>query len=209
MTQQDRVRETLRRYDVGELMTLVNSINSYDGGLESQTWQCLDTSELCGWLTGWSRDVDESRLSALLYSARSGEFSERHGYWRIDEYGYPVSTDYPSYDIDEIAEYITENRDDLHDWYLSSDMEAELEAALEEDEDDRENTTESDTDADTDVMTSDEVRDVLADWLDEQARPAAREALDELAQRCISTRAPMDPADVIGWAESPAANIPA
>ena len=209
MSQQERVRETLRGYDWGDLMSLVNGINSYDGGLESQTWQDLDMSELCGWLTGWSRSVDESRLSALLYSARTGEFSERHDYWRIDEYGYPVSTDYPSYDIDEIAEYIVENSDDLSGWYLPSCMEDDLKAALEEDEDDRENTTESDTDEDTDVMTSDEVRDVLADWLDEQARPAEREALDELAQRCIATRAPMDPADVIGWAESPAANIPA
>ena len=209
MSQQERVQETLRGYDAGELMTLVNGINSYDGGLESQTWWCLDTSELCDWLTGWSRSVDESRLSALLYSVRTGDFDERDSYWRIDEYGYPVSANCPSYDIDEIAEYIVENSDGLREWCLSSYMEDDLEAALEEDEDDRENTTESDTDADTDVMTSDEVRDVLADWLDEQARPAEREALDELAQRCISTRAPMDPADVIGWAESPAANIPA
>ena len=208
MSQQERVRETLRGYDTADLMSLVSCINSYDGGLDDQTWLPADEFNIADWLTDYGRSIDSGRLSALLYSARTGEFSERHDYWRVDEYGYPVSTDYPSYDIDEIAEYIVENSDDLREWCLSSYMEDDLEAALEEDEDDRENTTESDTDADTDVMTSDEVRDVLADWLDEQARPAEREALDELAQRCVSTRAPMDPADVIGWAESPAANIP-
>ncbi|MGM9670674.1 MAG: hypothetical protein ACI3XD_03770 [Oscillospiraceae bacterium] len=199
MTQQDRVRETLRRYDVDELMTLVNSINSYDGGLESQTWRDLDMSELCGWLTEWSRDVDEFRLKSLIYSARTGEFSERHDYWRIDEYGYPVSTDYPSYDIDEIAEYIAENSDDLHDWCLSRDMEAELEAALEGDEDDRENTTESDSDEDSDGMTLDEIAGVLADWYDDRQLPAPTDdALDALAQFCALTR-PADPVDVVEW----------
>ena len=209
MSQQERVRETLRGYDTAELMTLVNGINSYDGELDNQTWYPAYEFDIADWLTGYGRSIDSGRLSALLYSVRTGDFDERDSYWRIDEYGYPVSANCPSYDIDEIAEYIVENSDDLREWCLSSYMEDDLEAALEEDEDDRENTTESDTDEDTDVMTSDEVRDVLADWLYEQARPAAREALDELAQRCISTRAPMDPADVIGWAESPAANIPA
>ena len=200
MTQQDRVRETLRRYDGDKLATLANSINSYDGGLESQMWQCLDVSELCGWLTGWSRDVDESRLESLIYSARSGEFNERHDYWRIDEYGYPVSTDYPSYNIDEIAEYIAENSDDLHDWYLSSDMEAELEAALEGAEDDRENTTESDSDEDSDGLTLDEIAGVLADWYDDRQLPAPTDdSLDALARLCISACTPMDPVDIIEW----------
>lgn len=198
MTQQDRVRDTLRMYSEYELMTLVERIDAYDGGLDNRRWLLADDYNIADWLTDWGVRADRDRLSRLIYSARSGEFNERHDYWRIDEYGNPVSTDYPSYGIDEIAEYIAENSEDLHDWCLPRDMEAELEAALEENE----------GDADTDAMTLDEVRDVLADWLDEQARPGAREALDELAQLCISARAPMDPADVIGWVESPAANIP-
>lgn len=203
MTQQDRVRDTLRRYDVGELMTLVNSINSYDGGLDNQRWLPADDYNIADWLADWSGQAGGDRLSRLIYSARSGEFNECHDYWRIDEYDYPVSTDYPSYDtddIDEIAKYIAENSDDLHDWCLSRDMEAELEAALEGDEDDRENTTEPDSDEDSDGMTLDEIAGVLADWYDDRQLPAPTDdSLDALARLCISACTPMDPVDVIEW----------
>lgn len=200
MTQQDRVRDTLRMYSGYELMTLVERIDAYDGGLDNQRWLPADEFDIADWVTDFGGSVDRTRLSFLIYSARTGEFSERHDYWRIDEYGYPVSTDYPSYDIDEIAEYIAENSDDLHNWCLSRDMEAALEAALEGDEDDRENTTESDSDEDSDGLTLDEIAGVLADWYDDRQLPAPTDdALDALARLCISACTPMDPVDVIEW----------
>lgn len=202
MTQQGRVRDTLRMYSEYKLMTLVERIDAYDGGLDDQTWFTADEFNIADWLTDCGNTIDRARLSRLIYSARSGEFNDRHVYWRIDEYGYPVSTDYPSYDIDdidEIAEYIAENSEDLHDWCLPSDMEAALEAALEGDEDDRENTTESDSDEDSDGLTLDEIAGVLADWYDDRQLPAPTDdALDALAQFCARFR-PADPVDVIEW----------
>lgn len=201
MTQRERVIAALNGFDTDDLRMLVNGINCYSGCLENQTWLHRDDRDegLASWLTGWGDSVISDRLDALIYSARSGDFHEDHEYWSIDDYNYPVSADFPSYDLDEIADHILGNPEDLRDWCLRPDMERVLEDAL--NADDEENTTDFDGDEDSDNMSLNEVRDVLADWFDEQQRPTTDAMLDVRAQCCLAAVRPVDPADVIAYIE--------
>ena len=160
--------------------------------------------ELTDWLTNWGEGLDTDRLDRLLRQTRYDDFDERDPYFRFDWTGDPVSSDgsFSSSDIDDIAEYIDDNADDLYRWGLNDDLADSIRAALddaEDDEDDEDDPTVDDTDRD--ALTPDEINAVLADWLLEGLyRPHTPDELTVLALRCAQEAHPADPCDVRAWA---------
>jgi hypothetical protein len=199
MTQRERIYRALSERDNDDLLELVDSINSYSGGLTEL--ELLPMDELTDWLTNWGERLDSSRLDSLLYQTRCGDFDERDPYFRFDAYNDPVSSDgdYSWSDIDDIAEYIDDNADELDCWGLNDDLADSIRAALDdpEDEDDAD-----DEDEDIELLPREDIAAVLADWYTdtERARPANDE-LRRIAARCEAQERPLDPADVRGWAD--------
>lgn len=173
MTQRERIYRALSERDQYDLRELVSSINSYSGGLTELEFWPMD--ELTDWLTSGGEDLDSSRLDDLLRQTRNGEFDERASYFRFDSWGDPVSSDgdYSASDIDDIAEYIDDNADDLPYWGLSDGL--------------------------ADTLTPDEIGTVLVDWAADCERPLPY-AYDVLALRCAQEAHPADPCDVRAWA---------
>ena len=137
MTQRERIARALSERDNDDLLELVGSINSYSGGLTEL--KLLPMDELADWLTNWGEGLDSSRLDDLLRQTRNGEFDDRDPYFRFDSWDDPVSSDGDySDDIDDIAEYIDDNADELDCWGLNDDLADSIRAALDdpEDEDD-------------------------------------------------------------------------
>lgn len=202
MTQRERIYRALSERDEYDLRELVSSINSYSGELTELEFLPMD--ELTDWLTNWGEGLDTDRLDRLLRQTRYDDFDERDPYFRFDWTGDPVSSDggFSSSDIDDIAEYIDDNADDLDRWGLNDDLADSIRAALddaEDDEDDEDNPTVDDTDRDT--LTPDEINAVLADWLLEGLyRPHTTDELTVLALRCAQEAHPADPCDVRAWA---------
>lgn len=202
MTQRERITRALSERDNDDLHELVGCINSYSSGLTELEFLPMD--ELTDWLTNWGERLDSSRLDDLLRQTRNGDFDDRDLYFRFDSWDDPVSSDgdYSADDIDDIAEYIDDNADDLDRWGLNDDLADSIRAALddaEDDEDDEDDPTVDDTDRDT--LTPDEINDVLADWLLEGLyRPHTTDELTVLALRCAQEAHPADPCDVRAWA---------
>lgn len=198
MTQRERIYRALAERDNDDLHELVGSINSYSGGLTELEFLPMD--ELADWLTNWGEGLDSSRLDDLLRQTRNGEFDDRDPYFRLDSWDDPVSSngDY-SDDIDDIAEYIDDNANELDRWDLNDDLADSLRAALDdpEDEDDDE-----DEDEDIELLPREDIAAVLADWYadTERALPADDE-LRRIAARCEAQERPLDPADVRDWAD--------
>ena len=193
MTQRERIYRALSECDEYDLRELVSSINSYSGELTELEFLPMD--ELTDWLTNWGEGLDTDRLDRLLRQTRYDDFDERDPYFRFDWTGDPVSSDgsFSSSDIDDIAEYIDDNADDLDRWGLNDDL------ADEDDEDDEDDPTVDDTDRDT--LTLDEINAMLADWLLEGLyRPHTTDELTVLALRCAQEAHPADPCDVRAWA---------
>lgn len=199
MTQRERIARALSGRDNDDLHELVGCINSYSGGLTELEFLPMD--ELTGWLTNWGERLDSSRLDDLLRQTRNGEFDDRDPYFRFDSWDDPVSSDgdYSADDIDEIAEYIADNADELDCWGLSDDLADRIRAALDdpEDEDDAD-----DEDEDIELLPREDIAAVLADWYadTERAQPADDE-LRRNAARCEAQERPLDPADVREWAD--------
>lgn len=202
MTQRERIYRALSECDEYDLRELVSRINSYSGELTELEFLPMD--ELTDWLTNWGEGLDTDRLDRLLRQTRYDDFDERDPYFRFDWTGDPVSSDgsFSSSDIDDIAEYIDDNADDLYRWGLNDDLADSIRAALddaEDDEDDEDDPTVDDTDRDT--LTPDEINAVLADWLLEGLyRPHTTDELTVLALRCTQEAHPADPCDVRAWA---------
>lgn len=199
MTQRERIYRALSERDEYDLRELVGRINSYSGGLTELEF--LDMDELADWLTNWGEGLDSSRLDDLLRQTRNGEFDDRDPYFRFDSWDDPVSSDgsFSSSDIDDIAEYIDDNADDLDRWGLSDDLADSIRDALDDPEDDED--AEDDDDTDRDALTPDEINAVLADWLLEGLyRPHTTDELTVLALRCAQEAHPADPCDVRAWA---------
>lgn len=199
MTQRERIYRALSERDNDDLHELVACINSYSGGLAEL--ELLPMDELTYWLTNWSERLDSSRLDSLLYQTRCGDFDERDPYFRFDAYGDPVSSDgdYSWSDIDDIAEYIDDNADELDRWGLNDDLADSIRAALYDAEDDEDDPEDDDTDRD--ALTPDEIGTVLADWfLEGLWRPHTTDELTVLALRCAQEAHPADPCDVRAWA---------
>lgn len=199
MTQRERIYRALSERDEYDLRELVSSINSYSGGLTELEF--LDMNELTDWLTNWGEGLDSSRLDDLLRQTRNDEFDERDPYFRFDSWDDPVSSDgsFSSSDIDDIAEYIDDNAEDLPYWGLSDGLADAIRDALDDAEDDEDDPTVDDTDRDT--LTPDEINAVLADWLLEGLyRPHTTGELTVLALRCTQEAHPADPCDVRAWA---------
>lgn len=202
MTQRERIYRALSECDEYDLRELVSSINSYSGELTELEFLPMD--ELTDWLTNWGEGLDTDRLDRLLRQTRYDDFDERDPYFRFDWTGDPVSSDgsFSSSDIDDIAEYIDDNADDLYRWGLNDDLADSIRAALddaEDDEDDEDDPTVDDTDRDT--LTPDEINAVLTDWLLEGLyRPHTTDELTVLALRCAQEAHPADPCDVRAWA---------
>lgn len=197
MTQRERIYRALSERDQYDLRELVSSINSYSGGLTELEFWPMD--ELTDWLTSGGEDLDSSRLDDLLRQTRNGEFDERASYFRFDSWGDPVSSDgdYSASDIDDIAEYIDDNADDLPYWGLSDGLADSIRDVLDDPEDDEDDPTVDDTDRDT--LTPDEIGTVLVDWAADCERPLPY-AYDVLALRCAQEAHPADPCDVRAWA---------
>lgn len=198
MTQRERIYRALSERDNDDLLELVGSINSYSGGLTELEFLPMD--ELTDWLTNWGERLDSSRLDDLLRQTRNGEFDDRDPYFRFDWTGDPVSSDgsFSSSDIDDIAEYIDDNADDLYRWGLSDGLADAIRDALDDPEDDEDD---EDDDTDRDALTPDEINAVLADWLLEGLyRPHTTDELTVLALRCAQEAHPADPCDVRAWA---------
>lgn len=108
MSRQERIENVLsEEYGTSELVSLVDSINGYNGDLEDQVWQTMDIWEI-------SQYLDESiDLEHLLIAAADGDFDPRHDYYRWDSYGDIVSTDYPDFNLEEIAEWLDDHYDNL------------------------------------------------------------------------------------------------
>ena len=198
MTQRERIYRALSERDEYDLRELVSSINSYSGGLTELEF--LDMDELTDWLTNWGEGLDSSRLNDLLRQTRNGEFDDRDPYFRLDSWDDPVSSDGDySDDIDDIAEYIDDNADELDCWGLNDDLADSIRAALDdpEDEDDAD-----DEDEDIELLPRENIAAVLADWYadTERALPADDE-LRRIAARCEAQERPLDPADVRDWAD--------
>lgn len=197
MTQRERIYRALSERDEYDLRELVSSINSYSGGLTELEF--LDMDELANWLTNWGAGLDTDRLDRLLSQTRYGDFDERDPYFRFDAYDDPVSSNgsYSSSDIDDIAEYIDDNADDLPYWGLSDGLADVIRDALDDPEDDEDDPTVDDTDRD--ALTPDEIGAVLVDWATDCAQPLPQ-AYDILALRCAQEAHPADPCDVRAWA---------
>lgn len=199
MTQRERIYRALSERDEYDLRELVGRINSYSGGLTELEFLPMD--ELTDWLTNWGEGLDTDRLDSLLYQTRYGYFDERDPYFRFDAYDDPVSSDgsFSSSDIDDIAEYIDDNAEDLPYWGLSDGLADSIRDALDDPEDDEDDPTVDDTDRD--ALTPDEINAVLADWLLEGLyRPHTTDELTVLALRCAQEAHPADPCDVRAWA---------
>lgn len=199
MTQRERIARALSERDNYDLHELVASINSYSGGLTELEFLPMD--ELADWLTNWGGGLDSSRLDDLLRQTRNGEFDDRDPYFRLDSWDDPVSSDgdYSGSDIDDIAEYIDDNADELDCWGLNDDLADSIRAALDdpEDEDDAD-----DEDEDIELLPREDIAAVLADWYadTERALPTDDELLRN-AVRCEAQERPLDPADVRDWAD--------
>jgi len=199
MTQRERIARALSERDNDDLLELVSSINSYSGGLTELEFLPMD--ELTDWLTNWGERLDSSRLDDLLRQTRNGEFDDRDPYFRFDSWDDPVSSDgdYSADDIDNIAEYIDDNADELDYWGLRDNLANSLRAALDdpEDEDDAD-----DEDEDIELLPREDIAAVLADWYagTERALPTDDE-LRRDAARCEAQERPLDPADVREWAD--------
>lgn len=198
MTQRERIYRALAERDNDDLHELVDSINSYSGGLTELEFLPMD--ELADWLTNWGERLDSSRLDDLLRQTRNGEFDDRDPYFRLDSWDDPVSSngDY-SDDIDDIAEYIDDNANELDRWDLNDDLADRIRAALDdpEDEDDAD-----DEDEDIELLPREDIAAVLADWYADTERALPTD--DELrrnAARCEAQERPLDPADVREWAD--------
>lgn len=199
MTQRERIARALSERDNYDLHELVACINSYSGGLTEL--ELLPMDELTDWLTNWGERLDSSRLDDLLRQTRYGDFDDRDPYFRFDAYGDPVSSDgdYSEDDIDDIAEYIDDNADELDRWGLNDDLADRIRAALDdpEDEDDAD-----DEDEDIELLPREDIAAVLADWYADTERALPTD--DELrrnAVRCEAQERPLDPADVREWAD--------
>lgn len=199
MTQRERITRALSERDNDDLLELVGCINSYSSGLTELEFLPMD--ELTDWLTNWGERLDSSRLDDLLRQTRNGEFDDRDPYFRFDSWDDPVSSDgdYSAGDIDDIAEYIDDNADELDCWGLSDDLADRIRAALDdpEDEDDAD-----DEDEDIEFLPREDIAAVLADWYadTERALPTDDE-LRRIAARCEAQERPLDPADVREWAD--------
>lgn len=199
MTQRERIARALSERDNDDLHELVASINSYSGGLTELEFLPMD--ELADWLTNWGGGLDSSRLDDLLRQTRNGEFDDRDPYFRLDSWDDPVSSDgdYSWSDIDDIAEYIDDNADELDCWGLNDDLADRIRAALDgpDDEDDAD-----DEDEDIELLPREDIAAVLADWYADTERALPTD--DELrrnAARCEAQERPLDPADVRDWAD--------
>ena len=199
MTQRERIYRALSERDSYDLHELVASINSYSGGLTELEFLPMD--ELTDWLTNWGERLDSSRLDDLLRQTRNGEFDDRDPYFRFDSWDDPVSSDgdYSADDIDDIAEYIDDNADELDCWGINDDLADRIRAALDdpEDEDDAD-----DEDEDIELLPREDIAAVLADWYADTERALPTD--DELRQnsaRCEAQERPLDPADVRDWAD--------
>lgn len=198
MTQRERIYRALSERDNDDLLELVGSINSYSGGLTELEFLPMD--ELADWLTNWGEGLDSSRLDDLLRQTRNGEFDDRDPYFRFDSWDDPISSDGDySDDLDDIAEYIDDNADELTCWGLNDDLADSIRAALDdpEDEDDA-----ADEDEDIELLPRENIAAVLTDWYadTERALPADDE-LRRIAARCEAQERPLDPADVRDWAD--------
>lgn len=198
MTQRERIARALSERDNDDLLELVGSINSYSGGLTEL--ELLPMDELADWLTNWGEGLDSSRLDDLLRQTRNGEFDDRDPYFRFDSWDDPVSSDGDySDDIDDIAEYIDDNADELDCWGLNDDLADSIRAALDdpEDEDDAD-----DDDEDIELLPREDIAAVLADWYADTERALPTDdALRRDAARCEAQERPLDPADVRDWAD--------
>lgn len=203
MTQRERIYRALSERDEYDLRELVSGINSYSRELTELEFLPMD--ELTDWLTNWGDGLDSSRLDDLLRQTRNGDFDERDPYFRFDSWDDPVSSDgsFSSSDLDDIAEYIDDNADDLPYWGLSDSLADSIRAALDdpEDEDDDEDEDE-DEDEDIELLPREDIAAVLADWYadTERAMPTDDE-LRRNAARCEAQERPLDPADVRDWAD--------
>ena len=196
MTQRERITRALSERDDYDLHELVGCINSYSGGLTALEFLPMD--ELTDWLTNWGERLDSSRLDDLLRQTRNGEFDDRDPYFRFDSWDDPVSSDGDySDDIDDIAEYIDDNADELDCWGLNDDLADSIRAALDDPEDDAD-----DEDEDIELLPREDIAAVLADWYadTERAMPTDDE-LRQNAARCEAQERPLDPADVREWAD--------
>ncbi len=201
MTQRERIHRALSERDEYDLRELVSGINSYSSELTELEFLPMD--ELTDWLTNWGDGLDSSRLDDLLRQTRNGEFDERDPYFRFDSWDDPVSSDgsFSSSDIDDIAEYIDDNADELDCWDLNDDLADSIRAALDDPEDDADDEDE-DEDEDIELLPREDIAAVLADWYTDTLR--ARPADDELrrtAARCEAQERPLDPCDVRAWAD--------
>lgn len=201
MTQRERIYRALSERDEYDLRELVSGINSYSSELTELEFLPMD--ELTDWLTNWGDGIDSSRLDDLLRQTRNGDFDERDPYFRFDSWDDPVSSDgsFSSSDIDDIAEYIDDNADDLPYWGLNDDLADRIRAAL-DDPEDEDDADDADEDEDIELLPREDIAAVLADWYTDTLR--ARPADDELrrtAARCEAQERPLDPADVRDWAD--------
>lgn len=197
MTQRERIYRALSERDNDDLHELVSSINSYSGGLTELEFLPMD--ELTDWLTNWGEGLDTDRLDRLLRQTRYDDFDERDPYFRFDWTGDPVSSDGDySGDIDDIAEYIDDNADELDCWGLNDDLADSIRAAL----DDPEDEDDADEDEDIELLPRENIAAVLADWYadTERALPADDE-LRRIAACCEAQERPLDPTDVREWAD--------
>lgn len=199
MTQRERIARALSERDNYDLHELVACINSYSGGLTEL--EVLPMDELADWLTNWGEGLVSSRLDDLLRQTRNGEFDDRDPYFRLDSWDDPVSSDgdYSGSDIDDIAEYIDDNADELDCWGLNDDLADSIRAALDdpEDEDDAD-----DEDEDIELLPREDIAAVLADWYADTERALPTD--DELRRNaacCEAQERPLDPADVRDWAD--------
>lgn len=195
MTQRERIARALSERDNYDLHELVGCINSYSGGLTELEFLPMD--ELADWLTNWGEGLDSSRLDDLLRQTSIGEFDDRDPYFRFDAYGDPVSSDgdYSWSDIDDIAEYIDDNADELDRWGLNDDLADRIRAALDDPDDE-------DEDEDIELLPREDIAAVLADWYADTERALPTD--DELRRNaacCEAQERPLDPADVRDWAD--------
>ena len=106
MTRREHIERVLENYDRNDLLSLVGSINAWDGSLEDQNWMPLDMEEIWQCYVGSSGNFED-----FVRAAANRDFYPGDDYWRWTAWGGIESTDEPSFDLDEIADWI-EDRDE-------------------------------------------------------------------------------------------------
>lgn len=191
MARRDNILSVVSDYATDDLVSIVGSINGWDGSLEEYDWRSMDMWDV------WQYVSDSSTFEEIVQRAADGEFDPRDDYYRWGFYGLE-SSDCPDFDLDEIADWIDDHFDELEDIlgnYYASDFDdcdkSELDPEVL-------SKIENDLVNDEDRMDVNQIAATIRECAYEGLIPSiGDETIQNLAEEIHKTRTCLDPADVI------------